>query len=59
MLFQMLEAYRENMKKGNFKRIFPSTADYEDDEIFNALTKNNQIMLKWFKIKCEMDSTWC
>lgn len=52
------EAYRENGRRGGFKRIFPAEAFY-DDEFIKTRNLKNQIALKWFKEKCKMNNEWC
>lgn len=56
----MLDSYREYIKKGNFKRIFPSTFQSDDVKVLTKdLSDINQIMIQWFKSKCEEDQNWC
>lgn len=52
------ESYREHLRRGEFKRIFPSVHHYSDDFISRLSTKN-QISAKWFREKCKERSDWC
>ena len=52
------KAYRENVRRGNFKRIFPSKVHFSEDFI-SKMSLENQISTKWFKAKCEENSDWC
>ena len=54
----MHQAYREHVRRGGFKRIFPSKDHFSDDYI-SKLTPKNQDSVKWFKAKCEENSEWC
>ena len=54
----MLQAYREHVKRGGFKRIFPSRKHFADSDITLA-TSRNKISMKWFKAKCEENNDWC
>lgn len=54
----MRRAYRENTRRGGFKRLFPSKTYYDDDFI-STVSPRNQISLKWFKEKCQEANEWC
>lgn len=57
-LNNMHRAYREHIRRGGFKRLFPAEG-YFDDDFIKSLSYNNQISLKWFKSKCESNNEWC
>lgn len=57
--FHMHDSYREHLRMGNFKRIFPSVSHFDDPKLFESVSDINKIMLKWFKAKCEEDKNWC
>lgn len=57
-------AYREHVNRGDTKRIFPirisdTKKSIDDDVFFKSLSSKNQMMTKWFRGKCLMDSNWC
>lgn len=54
----MHRAYREHVRRGGFKRIFPSKTHY-NDEFISKTTPKNKISAKWFKAKCDENSDWC
>lgn len=59
MKYHMKEAYRENISKGNFKRIFPSKNFKNDTGVLNSLTHYNLVMMKFYEEKCLEDERWC
>ncbi|KAG5677463.1 hypothetical protein PVAND_007221 [Polypedilum vanderplanki] len=59
ILFHLNEAYCEHIRKGNFKRAFPISIHFNNTELFETLSENNQIMIKWYEAKCENDESWC
>lgn len=50
-------AYREHMRKGDTKRIFPQTNINE--EAITKLSPKNQMLTRWYQSKCKLDSMWC
>lgn len=52
------QAFREHVRRGGYKRIFPSKPHFNEDFIAKLSTKN-QIATKWFKVKCEYNRFWC
>ena len=57
--YQLKEAFREHQNSANWKRVFPASEHFDDEELFDELTEINQIQLKWSKGKCEQDEKWC
>ena len=57
--FQMQESYREHSRRGNFKRVFPTKAHFNDSQLVNFLGENNQVMTKWFEAQCRDNENWC
>lgn len=57
-LNDMLTAYREQLRRGGFKRIFPGKTHFNQDYIAKA-TPKNQKSLKWFREKCFENNEWC
>ena len=57
-IIEMHRAYREHVRRGGFKRIFPSKVHFNDNFIAKMSPKN-QLFTKWFKAKCEEKDTWC
>lgn len=52
------QAYREHQKRGEFRRIFP-TSNYLQDQMMNEFSEKNRLSVKWFNAKCENDADWC
>ncbi|XP_070505805.1 probable tubulin polyglutamylase ttll-15 [Chironomus tepperi] len=50
--------YREHNRRGEFKRIFPSAASV-DIENLATFTEKTQKLAHWLSAKCEMDDEWC
>ncbi|KAG5680163.1 hypothetical protein PVAND_009688 [Polypedilum vanderplanki] len=57
--YHMREAFREHSYTNNFRQLFPTKLQYDDDELIKSMTKNNQISIKWFKAQCKNDEKWC
>ncbi|XP_070501647.1 probable tubulin polyglutamylase ttll-15 [Chironomus tepperi] len=57
--YQMREAFREHLYEGNLRRLFPSKIFYEDKELYDTLTENNQFSVDWYRAKCLEDEKWC
>ncbi|KAG5677464.1 hypothetical protein PVAND_007222 [Polypedilum vanderplanki] len=57
--FHMHEAYREHMRRGNFKRIFPTSNHFDNAKLLDSLYSKNKMMFKWFKAQCKIDNTYC
>lgn len=57
-LKSLYRAYREQMRRGGFRRIFPSLQHFENDFV-SKMTPKNKISAKWFDAKCENDLQWC
>lgn len=57
-LQHLKQAYREHTRRGGFKRIFPSSAHFEDKFVAKMMTKT-KMSSKWFKAKCQKDAEWC
>lgn len=55
---QLHTAYKEQTRRGGFKRIFPLQKYFVEAEITN-FTENNQISIRWFEAKCLEDYQWC
>lgn len=53
------DSYAEHMRKGDQKRLFPNTADDVETIRASNMTRKNQLLSTWFRLKCEEDSTWC
>jgi hypothetical protein len=58
-LYHIREAHREHLNQGNYVRVFPKKVHFNDKELFNSMTINNQISINWFKGKCKIDKNWC
>ena len=54
----LLEAHREHSRRGGFKRVFPSTTQF-DENFIHKLSKENKISTRWFAAKCREDPEWC
>ena len=54
----MHRAYREHVRRGGFKRIFPTENHFGEDFV-SKMTPRNQILIKWFKAKCAQEEEWC
>lgn len=54
----MHAALHEHSRRGSFKRIFPSSKHFDADFV-KAMTKKNQVSVKWFKEKCHEKEEWC
>jgi hypothetical protein len=50
--------YREHHRRGEFTRIFPSSASV-DNENLETFSEKTQNLALWFSAKCEMDDEWC
>lgn len=57
-IFNMHRAYRENSRRGEFRRIFPSQM-YFNESVIDKMSKRNQVSTRWFKAKCELNKEWC
>jgi len=57
--YHFRESYREMMSRGNFKRVFPTNAHFKDTELFDSLTYNNKINMRYFEEHCKEDERWC
>lgn len=51
-------AYREHRKRGEFRRIFP-TSDYLQNQMMSQLSEKSRLSVKWLYAKCENDDDWC
>lgn len=57
-------AYREHVRRGETKRIFPKpindrSIDVTLSEEYQQLTPKNKLITRWFYEKCKTDITWC
>jgi hypothetical protein len=50
--------YREHHRRGEFTRIFPSTASVSNENLA-SFTEKTQNLALWLSAKCEMDEEWC
>lgn len=57
-LFNAHRAYREHIRRGEMKRVFPTTKHYED-EYLKTLSPPNHFMARWYREKCKEDESWC
>ncbi|XP_034832589.1 probable tubulin polyglutamylase ttll-15 [Maniola hyperantus] len=57
----LLVAYRENLAKGDFRRLYPPamTPNQNIDKRINNLTQTNGLQYLWYQGKCNTDVTWC
>ncbi|CRK87998.1 CLUMA_CG001784, isoform A [Clunio marinus] len=55
---ELRRAFIEHLRKGDYKRIFPSDV-YYNDEYLNKMTPRNQLSMKWFHEKCKAYPEWC
>jgi hypothetical protein len=55
---QFRRAYREHQRRGEMKRLFP-TAIYDQPKFAKQLNEINNLQVKWYKEKCEVDAEWC
>lgn len=51
-------AYRENQRKGEMLRLFPNT-NYFQPKLLKQFTALTQLLVKWFKEKCDIDKDFC
>lgn len=51
-------AFREHRRRGGFKRVYPTENHFSDD-VLARMSKNNRIIAKWFKSKCQKSNEWC
>lgn len=52
------KAYQEHQKRGEMQRIFPK-ANYDQPKFRKQLNALNNLQVKWFKSKCDVDDDWC
>lgn len=52
------QMYREQHRKGEFKRIFPAE-NYADEKFMKHYSVQEKLAVKWVKAKCENDENWC
>lgn len=52
------QAYREHQRRGEFRRIFP-TSSYRQEEMLKQFTEKNRLSVEWFDAKCGNDADWC
>ena len=57
-LFNVHRAYREHIRRGEMKRVFPTTIHY-GDEYIKTLSPQNSFMTRWYREKCKEDESWC
>ncbi|XP_070505858.1 probable tubulin polyglutamylase ttll-15 isoform X2 [Chironomus tepperi] len=50
--------YREHNRRGEFKRIFPSAASVNNENLATFSEKTQRLAV-WLSGKCEMDYEWC
>lgn len=55
---EMQQSFREHMRRGRMKRIFPTQKHY-DEKLISHVSPSNQFAIKWFKEKCKLDAEWC
>lgn len=53
-LYDLQMAYREHMRIGDNKRIFPVTNGHAE-----SLSPKNQMMTRWYEARCKLDMSWC
>ena len=52
------EAYREHLRQGDFKRVFPSQNHFSD-ELIESFSNENKNSAMWFREKCRENNDWC
>ncbi|CAO1317561.1 unnamed protein product [Diamesa hyperborea] len=57
-LFNVHRAYREHIRRGEMKRLFPTTKHFSN-EYLQTLTPPNFFMGRWYREKCMQDDSWC
>ena len=50
--------YREHVRRGRMKRIFP-IKKHHNDNLINHVCAANKFSIKWFYNKCKIDDEWC
>ncbi|CAL7950013.1 unnamed protein product [Xylocopa violacea] len=53
----MSQSYLEHENKMDFQRIFPPPIT--KDMILKDYTLRNQLLVRWYQGKCELDNSWC
>ena len=53
----LTESYREHQNKMDFQRVFPPPI--AKDMILKDYTLRNQLLVRWYQGKCEVDHSWC
>ncbi|EFN86381.1 Tubulin polyglutamylase TTLL6 [Harpegnathos saltator] len=51
------QSYLEHQNRMDFQRIFPPSI--RKDMILKNYTLRNQLLVRWYQGKCELDKTWC
>ncbi|XP_011301926.1 tubulin polyglutamylase TTLL6 isoform X2 [Fopius arisanus] len=51
------QCYTEHQNKMDFKRVFPPPIT--KDMILKDYTLKNQLLVRWYQGKCQMDASWC
>ncbi|XP_032664679.1 probable tubulin polyglutamylase ttll-15 [Odontomachus brunneus] len=51
------QSYLEHQNRMDFQRIFPPSI--RKDMVSKDYTLRNQLLIRWYQGKCEMDKTWC
>ncbi|XP_076547263.1 tubulin tyrosine ligase-like 15 [Osmia lignaria lignaria] len=51
------QSYLEHQNKMNFQRIFPPPIT--KDMVLKDYTLRNQLLVRWYQGKCELDHSWC
>lgn len=58
--YEMRQAYLEQKSRGDMKRLFPPTKDFDiEKDFWESLGPENRLHLKWFNEMCEKDHDFC
>ncbi|KAL0100620.1 hypothetical protein PUN28_019192 [Cardiocondyla obscurior] len=53
----LTQSYLEHQNRMDYQRIFPPAIT--SDMILKNYTLRNQLLIRWYQGKCELDKTWC
>ena len=60
--YDLIQAYREQMNIGDFKRLFPPDEKFMesvDEEFWHNLLEGNKLNVKWFREMCNKNKRCC
>ncbi|XP_076234873.1 tubulin tyrosine ligase-like 15 [Calliopsis andreniformis] len=53
----LTQSYQEHQNKMDFQRVFPPPIT--KDMVLKDYTLRNQLLVRWYQGKCELDDSWC